>query len=48
MKDENKVSPKRQYPPLYERLIPIALVIIIVVIVVLLVIIVLVLTGFFP
>ena len=40
--------PKRQYPPLYERLVPIALAIIAVIIVVLLLIILSVALGLFP
>jgi hypothetical protein len=44
----NDKTPKRQYPPLYERAIPIALGIIIVAIVVLLFIIVAVALGLFP
>jgi hypothetical protein len=41
-------SPRRRYPPLYEKVVPIALGIIVVVIVVLLLIIVSVALGLFP
>ena len=44
----NSVSPKRQYPPFYEKVVPIALGIIAVVIVVLLIIIFAVALGLFP
>jgi len=43
-----RASPKRQYPPLYEKVVPIALGIIVVAIVVLLVIIASVALGLFP
>jgi len=48
LNDKNRVPPKRRYPPLYEKIIPIVLVIIIVAIIVLLVFIVGVMVGFFP
>jgi hypothetical protein len=48
LKEENNASPKRRYPALYERLIPIALVIIFVAFVVLMVVIVCVLAGLLP
>jgi hypothetical protein len=45
---DDDVSPKRQYPPLYEKVIPIALGIIVIAIVVLLVIVIGVALGLFP
>jgi len=45
---DNDASPKRQYPPFYERIVPIALGIIALAIVVLLLIIVGVALGLFP
>jgi hypothetical protein len=45
---DDQMPPKRQYPPFYERAVPIALGIIAVVIVVLLVIIVVVALGLLP
>jgi hypothetical protein len=45
---DNQVPPKRQYPPFYEKAVPIALSIIIIVILVLLIIIVGVALGLFP
>lgn len=45
---DNQMPPKRQYPPLYEKAVPIALGIIVMVIVVLLIIIVGVALGLFP
>ena len=47
-KKNDDVSPRRQYPPLYEKVIPIALGVIVIAIVVLLVIVVGVALGFFP
>ena len=47
-KKNDDVSPQNQYPPLYEKVIPIALGIIVVAIVVLLVIVVGVALGLFP
>jgi hypothetical protein len=48
LKEEKNASRKRRYPALYERLIPIALVILLVAFVVLIVVIVCVSTGLFP
>ena len=45
---DNRTPPKRQYPPLYEKVVPIALGIIAIAIVVLLLIIFGVLLGLFP
>ena len=45
---ENRTPPKRQYPPFYEKVVPIALAIIVIVIVILLVIILGVALGLFP
>jgi hypothetical protein len=45
---DNQVPPKRQYPPFYEKAVPIALGIIVIVIVVLLIIIVVVALGMLP
>jgi hypothetical protein len=45
---DNHTPPKRQYPPLYEKLVPIALAIIAIAIVVILIIIVGVALGLFP
>lgn len=45
---DNHTPPKRQYPPFYEKLVPIALAIIAIAIVVILVIIVGVALGLFP
>ena len=45
---DTKPPPKRQYPPLYERIIPIALVLIALAIVIVLVIIFAVALGLFP
>jgi hypothetical protein len=45
MKSDHKTPQKRRYPPLYEKLIPIAIGLIIIAIVVVLVIIVLVMAG---
>jgi hypothetical protein len=45
---QNNPPPKREYPPLYEKVIPIAVGIIVVAIVILLVIIVGVVTGLLP
>jgi len=39
MPENDKTSPQREYPPIYEKLVPIALVIIVIVVVVLLLII---------
>jgi hypothetical protein len=44
----NQMPPKRQYPPFYEKAVPIALGIIVIVIVVLLIIIVVVALGMLP
>jgi hypothetical protein len=49
MHDKDKhTSPKRRYPSIYEKVVPIALVIIVVAIVILLLIIVAVALGLFP
>jgi hypothetical protein len=48
LKDKNNVPPKRRYPLLYEKIIPIMLGIIIVAIIVLLVFIIVVLVGLNP
>ena len=49
MNDKHKhTPPKRQYPPFYEKVVPIAIGVIVVVIVILLVIIVGVALGLFP
>ncbi len=48
MPDENSSPPKRRYPPVYEKIIPIALGVIVVAIVVLLLVIVGVLAGVLP
>ncbi|UCC86628.1 MAG: hypothetical protein JSV81_17515 [Anaerolineales bacterium] len=45
---DNSTPPKRQYPPFYEKAVPIALAIIVVIIVVLLLIIFSVAVGLFP
>jgi hypothetical protein len=45
---EHKTSPKREYPPIYEKLVPIALLIIVVAIVILLIVVLGVLLGLFP
>jgi hypothetical protein len=45
---DRQARPKRQYPPFYEKVVPVALVIIIVAIVILLLIIVGVALGLFP
>ena len=45
---KQRTSPKRQYPPLYEKVVPLALGIIVVAIIVLLAIIVSVALGLFP
>jgi hypothetical protein len=45
---ENNPPPARQYPPLYEKLIPIAVGVIVVIILILVVVILGVLTGLFP
>jgi hypothetical protein len=49
MNDKENSSPsKRQYPPFYEKVVPIALVIIVVAIVLLLLVVLAVLSGLFP
>ena len=45
---DNRMPPKRQYPPLYEKVVPIALGVIAIVIVVLVLIIFAVALGLFP
>jgi hypothetical protein len=45
---ENAGSPKRQYPPFYEKAVPIALAIIAVAVVILVVVALLVVLGIFP
>jgi hypothetical protein len=45
---DNHTPPKRQYPPLYEKVVPIALGVIVIVIVVLVLIIFAVALGLFP
>jgi len=47
MNDKNNLPSKREYPPLYEKLIPIAIAIILVAIVVLLFIVIFVILGKF-
>ena len=47
-KNDNRTPPKRQYPPVYERVVPIALGIIALAVVVILIIIIGVALGFFP
>jgi hypothetical protein len=46
--DNDTEKPTRKYPPLYERVVPIALGIIVLAIVVLLVVVLAVVTGLFP
>lgn len=46
--NDNRTSPKRQYPPFYEKAVPIAIGIIVVVIVILLIIIIGVALGLLP
>jgi hypothetical protein len=48
LKDQNNLPPKRRYPPLYEKIIPIVVGIIVVAIIVLLVFIVGIMVGLFP
>jgi hypothetical protein len=48
MTQDEKKAPKRQYPPIYEKVVPIALILIGLTIVVILVIILAVVLGIFP
>jgi hypothetical protein len=45
---ERKASRKREYPPIYEKVVPVALLLIVVAIVILLVVVLGVLLGLFP